>query len=56
MLESLLIKLQTLQPGTLFQPHLKRDFNTSDSCKNCEIFPNSFSYGIPPVAAFVSLK
>ena len=26
MLESLLIKLQTLQPGALFQPHPKRAF------------------------------
>ena len=56
MLESLLIKLQTLQPGALFQPHPEQDFNTSDSCENCEISPNSFSYGTPPEAAFVSLK
>ena len=26
-----------------------------DSCKNCDIFTNSYLYGTPPMAAFVRL-
>ena len=50
-----LIKLQALQPATLFQSCPKRDFNIGDSCDKCEIFMNSLFYGTLPVAAFVSL-
>ena len=32
-----------------------RDFNTGDSCENCDIFTNNFFYETPLVAAFVSL-
>ena len=37
----LLIKLQALQPATLFQPRPKRSLNTGDSCDNFEIFTNN---------------
>ena len=48
-----LIKLQAVRPN--FQFRLKRDFNTGDSCENCQIVTYSFFDGTPPVAAFVSL-
>ena len=50
-----LIKLQAIRPVTFFQPCAKRDFNTSGSCENCKFFTNSFFYGTPLMAAFVSL-
>ena len=42
-----LIKSQSQGPATL----LKRDSNTGDFCKICEIFKNTFFYRTPPVAA-----
>ena len=50
-----LIELHALWPAISFQPHPKRNFNTGDSCENCELLTNSIFHGTPPVAAFVSL-
>ena len=37
-----LIKLQALWPAILLQPDLKRDFNTGDSCENCNCYEQLF--------------
>ena len=47
------INLQALRPAILFQPHLKREFNTSVFLRILQNF-YSFFYRTPPVDAFAS--